>query len=263
MFELDSKTPNTIVKFNGNGRFVELSQAFQIGKIKFAFRVYDDNRPQGKRITSSLDCYIDIDEAVALADRCVSRDLFTIAGKKEEIRIKGNYKYAKPSYENYSGSTKAGPGRNMTVSRHLTISRKAGDDPLFSKLPFTLMVEQRPGKVSRTGAIIADPGANNAEYIAVGLTAEDIVRLGLQLQRACRIYDLWLASDTLQQHIEQLEVVCSKEYRNNAKKQQTNGDTFGNVYYGNSYNTNVPVQASAPSAGYVANNRQIRSAMYG
>ena len=91
MFELDSKTPNTIVKFNGNGRFVELSQAFQIGKIKFAFRVYDDNRPQGNRITSSLDCYIDIDEAVALADRCVSRDLFTIAGKKEEIRIKGNY----------------------------------------------------------------------------------------------------------------------------------------------------------------------------
>ena len=269
MFELNSKSPNTIVKFDGSGRFVEISQAFEINKVKLAFRVYDDSRQKGDRITSSIDCYLDIDEAVLLADHCVSRDLFAIARKKEELRVAGNYKRANPAYESYSGSTK-----NGVISRHLTISMKATDDPKYQKLPFTIMAQQGPGKVTKTGAIL--PNYTNAKkeasFIAVGLTAKDIVKLGIQLQRACRIYDTWIATDSLAYHMQQLAAACKKE--NMAHPAQV-GNAYNNYNYANyaensGYNNysgrtqenHGGTSAAAVTSGYVANNRQMQAAMY-
>lgn len=247
MFENNAKSQNTIVKFDGTGRFVEISQAFGIQKIKFAFRMYDDKKEKGNRITREINCYMDVDEAVVLADRCISRDLFTMAKAREAVRAKGNYKYAKPAYELYSGTTK-----NGVVSRHLAISMKNPADPIAKKLPFSIMVEELPGIVTDTGAILPDKRRENeASYIAVGLTASDIVKLGLQLQRAYQIYDSWVANDTLESHVARL----AKPPKPQEQFNRTYSEQAGGAYY----NSNIV----PPVANKNYQNRRYSDAVYG
>lgn len=206
MFENTSKTPNRIIKLDGKNRFVEISQAFGIGKIKFAFRVYNENNPKGSRILQQIDCYMDIDDAVDFANQCTNQLIFKYAKANEKARAAGNYAFAKPCFESFSGTKKGGPDKDKVIARRLQIIRKNPDDQYAKKMPYTMRVLETPGNVTNTGAItpVQNAPKEESQYIAIGLTGPDIIRIGLQITRACNIYDIWVANGTLQENLNRI-----------------------------------------------------------
>lgn len=225
MFELkdgrgnDNTHKNTIIRIDGFCRFVEFAQAFEIGKIKLAFRQYNDKTKTGNsKVTNQIDCYMNIDEAANLADMLIGPRLKELAVRNEKNRIKDNYKYAQACYTDYSGTTKNG----KVISRKLTITMKATDDPNYEKIPFSFIAEEGPGVQTNTGAF--SPAANYKEqrkYIVIGLTFDDLRKIGIQLKRAVEIYDYWIASNTLSARVAELSVFPNKQNKSTYQKQDT------------------------------------------
>ena len=240
MFELkdgrgnDNTHKNTIIRIDGFCRFVEFAQAFEIGKIKLAFRQYNDKTKTGNsKVTNQIDCYMNIDEAANLGDMLVGPRLKELAVRNEKTRVNGNYKYAQACYTDYSGTTKNG----KVISRKLTITMKATDDPNYEKIPFTLIAEEGPGVQTNTGAF--SPTANYKEqrkYIVIGLTFDDLRKIGIQLKRAVDIYDYWIASNTLSARVAELSAAPSRQNKTQYQKQDMRAIEEQQSYADYSYN---------------------------
>lgn len=201
MFEKDSKNPNRIIKISGKDRFLEVVQAFSIGKIMFSFRIYDESKQKGSKVTKQVDCYLDIDEAYRFAKIAQSGRLLHLAQQNEAARAQGGYNIARPAYENYGGSRKRDSG--VITSKKLSVTMKAPTDALYKRLPFTIKGESRPGTLSDTGAIVPDM-KKDAIYVEIGLTYDNVIELGIAIERACAIYDAWTVNEDTNAQIKQL-----------------------------------------------------------
>lgn len=250
---IENKSKNTIIKFDGRDRFVEVAQAFALGKIKFSFRQYDDSKPSGNKITNQIDCYISVEEAAFLGKNCSSGRLFTAAQRNEKLRAKSNYPNAKPCYENFSGTEKNG----KVISRHLQIQQKARTDKNFQKIPFSLMAQECDGFRTSTGAITpAKNGNSKPSYIVLGLTADQIVKLGIALERAVSIYDQWIALGVLNKRTQALRVGGSANQQQNSNQNAPQNNRPAPNQQGNSNQPQLSNQQSGGARMSESYNRQ-------
>lgn len=263
MFETHLKDRNgaplspsgTIYKNDGRERFVEIAQAFGIGKVKLAFRTYNSKAQTGNKITQSIDCYLNIDEFGLLCHIITSGSARQRAMMNEKARSTGGYKYAKPIFEVYNGTTK----NNQVISRHLTLSMKNREDnpALFEKMPFTLMVEEGPGIKTPTGAITPDKNGRK-NYLAIGLSYDELLKLGINGQRAINIYDRWVADGTITQHLNEISynkdrITERNDYIQQPIAQQRGDDYMVGSNYANNNNRQnyIRMPAQQASQGYI------------
>lgn len=245
MFEKDAKSRSTIIKIDGKGRFVDVTQWFEAGKVVFTFCTYDDSLPGGSRIKQDVKCFLPIEDAANFANLCESGRFRDIAlhNRKEQQASGNNSNYPIAIYEKYGGSAK-----DKVISKRFSLSMKSQSDKYYKSLPFTLQGEQGEGRVVDNGAI--RPVKGYSEYVAIGLTTEQVYALGVQLKRAVTIYDYWLAAGTLETRVKELEYKRNRNYGGNNQGTNQGGNQGGNrTTNGSGYNNryesrskNVPQQ---------------------
>ena len=247
MFEKDAKSRSTITKIDGKGRFVDVTQWFEVGKVVFTFCTYDDSLPGGSRIKQEVKCFLSIEDAANFANLCESGRFRDIAlhNLKEQQASGNNSNYPICIYEKYGGSSK-----DKVVSKRLSLSMKSQSDKYYKSLPFTLQGEQGEGRVVDNGAI--RPVKGYSEYVAIGLTTEQVYALGVQLKRAVTIYDFWLAAGTLETRVKELEYKRNGNYGGNNQGTNQGGNQSGNrTTNGSGYNNRYESRPeNAPQQGY-------------
>lgn len=193
MFEYTGEDNRTIIKISNASQFVDIREAFGIGRIQFQFRKYDKNKPSGQRTNVSIDAYLSISEFSYLCDILTDGSIARYAKKNEQLRSAKNAKYAEPAYKNLSGSGKDG----KIVARALTIEKGSSAD-------YIIKVVEGPGRKTDKG-LISFIGSNN-QYLSIGLSKEDARKLGLAGKRAVSIYDRWVADRVLDQRLAEIEI---------------------------------------------------------
>ena len=182
----------TIFKIDGRNLFVDVQEAFAIGKVCFMFRRYDDTKEKGNRITGSIDCYMTIEEFSYFCHLLKTARMGKMIAN--EIAAAGGG-YPKPAYILYGGTNKPG---SPVISRKLQVEKGM-------KTPYVLTALQGPGKAGAKGQIMPAYMDKDAEKITVPMAEETACKLGLTGERAIQIHDTWTAMGTLQQNLERLK----------------------------------------------------------
>lgn len=248
MFEKNKETnKGTIIKVDGKDRFLDITQAFGLGKINMQFRTYDNNRASGDKITTAIDMYVNIEEFAYISYILKTSEIYELIKKREIEKERKALNYPNPAYELFGGTVKNG----NVISRHLTITKG-------EKKPVIVKVEERLGKKSHNGTIIPDFNDKNPKIIILGLTLKQCTTIGLAGERAISIYDRWVADDVLDQKLDLLS------YNRSSEKNFTNKPTGYNET--NQYNErnssnnmyNSP-QNGTISNGYIRQSRYARN----
>lgn len=169
-FELNSK--DTFVKLKAN--------AFGINKVQFSFVKFDVNT---KKLTSSMDAYLDMEDALLFANDILSGKIAKLA----EIEKTKGAKYPGKVWESSMGGVHeqkaAQRGRidGKAISRMFTLS------PGMSQ-PFIFTAEQRPGTTNDRGLIVPEYSAKPEVQIRVPATAESIKKMALAIQSHITAY---------------------------------------------------------------------------
>ena len=187
MFEKDGQ----IIKIDAQTNFLDIREAFVfgedvVGKICFQFRVYDKNRPKGQKITQKVDFFMDSEEAIYFAEIMKTGRILNLCKN-----AKAENKFA-PGYHKYGGS----PAKK--ISKQLKIE-STDDGKLFIK------ALEGPGNISQTGAIAPAYKDNEAsQKIALKLTSEQAMKIGLSIERAVRYFDKWNSEGTVRRNVNRL-----------------------------------------------------------
>lgn len=170
-FELNSL--NTFVKLKAN--------SFGIGKVMFAFVQFDQNT---KKLTSSMDVYMDMEEALLLANDILSGKIASLA----QVEKAKGAKYPGAIYSSPMGGVneKKAAERNLrtdgkAISRLFTLSPG-------SRQPFIFTAEQRPGTSNDKGLIVPEHSAKPEIQIRVPATAEMLKKMALSIQSNINAY---------------------------------------------------------------------------
>ena len=182
----------TIIRIDGRNNFLDLQEAFAIGKVCFQFRSYDATKAEGSRITSAIDCYMTLEEFSYFCQIMQTGRIGRLV--QQEVAAAGNG-YPKPGYLLYGGTNK--PGKPV-VSRKLQV--EAG-----KKTCYVLSALQGPGKAGNKGQIIPAFMDKDATKIQVPLSEETATKIGLAGKRAICYYDIWSANGTLDAQLNRLK----------------------------------------------------------
>lgn len=214
-----------IIKIDGKDQFIDIREAFAIGKVCFQFRRYNTNQSVGNRITTSVDVYMDISEFAYFANIM----------KEEKIKklIVNAEKQGKVSgYTHMSGNPKKTP----VISRQISISRATSD-----KLSVIITGSNQPGIVGQTGIVKPDASkSNQKKYVMVGITDKQMIEIGLAAERAIQIYDIWVATRTLDARLAEIR------YQNDSGESSSK----------NTYRT-ASMSSSSQNSGYKKHNDNI------
>lgn len=180
----DSKAflDNEFYELNALNTFVKLkANSFGIGKVLFAFVQFDQNT---KKLTTSMDVYMDMEEALLLSADILSGRIATLA---QNEKAKGA-KYPGAIYSSPMG----GVNEKKAAERKLRTDGKA-ISRLFtlspgSKQPFIFTAEQRPGSSNEKGLIVPEYGAKPEVQIRVPATAESLKKMALSIQSNINAY---------------------------------------------------------------------------
>ena len=184
MFEVS----NQIYRIDSKSSFMDLREAFAIGKIHFQLIKYNDKAEKGKKITNSADFFMDINDAAYFAELCKSGRLVN--------KIRTLIKMNKPglAIHKYAGKKVKD---NEYISRQFRVE---GNDE--NKYFFKIIL--MPGSVTSTGAILPQKNGKIIEQVVLRVTADQIGELGTAIERAVTIYDLWVSMGTLERNLERI-----------------------------------------------------------
>lgn len=178
-----------IIKIDALTNFLDIREAFVfgddvVGKICLQFRVYDKNRPKGQKITQQVDFFMDSEEASYFAEIMKTGRICSLCRN-----AKAENKYA-PGYHKYGGTA------SRKISKQLKIE-STDDGKLFIK------ALEGPGTISKTGAIAPAYKDNDAsQKVAIKLTQEQAMKIGLQIERAIAYFDHWNADGIVKEKTE-------------------------------------------------------------
>lgn len=187
-----------IIKIDAQTNFLDIREAFVfgddvVGKICFQFRVYDKNRPKGQKITQKVDFYMDSEEALYFAEIMKTGRILNLCRN-----AKSESKYA-PGYHKYGGN----PAKK--ISRQLKIE-STDDGKLFIK------ALEGPGNISQTGAIApAYKDSEASQKVAIKLSSEQAIKIGLQIERAIGYFDRWNSEGTVRKNVNRLRSFAMDE----------------------------------------------------
>lgn len=177
-----------IIKIDALTNFLDIREAFVfgddvVGKICLQFRVYDKNRPKGQKITQQVDFFMDSEEASYFAEIMKTGRICSLCKNAQ-----AENKYA-PGYHKYGGTA------SKKISKQLKI--ESSDGKLFMK------ALEGPGTISKTGAIAPAYKDNDAtQKVAIKLTMEQAMKIGLQIERAIAYFDRWNADGIVKEKTE-------------------------------------------------------------
>ena len=188
-----------ILKFDGKNVFVEImANAFAIGKVQMNFIEYNPTQQQGNKQTKNLSIYLDIENFEVLANDILSGRMTSLAKKKKEEQVAGNYKYCKEVFVELGGvSASALKKRNKSRTDGKCLSRQFKITP-GDKIPWILSAEYGPGEEGPTGLIVPKyVNSRPDESVRVALTDHDFKKLAIVVtnevqayRTACYLYDI-------------------------------------------------------------------------
>lgn len=149
--DYSKKNPQQLLKVSGKDTFVEvLNNGFEIGKVMINFAKYDENKPQGERMTDNVTIYMDMDKALLLAKDILSGKIAALAEKEKA----GGKKYPGAIFTEMGGTSAAalankGKSRPDGGSESRQFKIQPG-----SKVPFMLVGERGRGEENATGLIV-------------------------------------------------------------------------------------------------------------
>lgn len=182
----ENRNKNQIIRKDARNCFVEsLSDAFNIGRVHFAFATYDLNRPSGQRQTNSIHIYIAVDEFLELCRKLTCGEIRYMMQNKKKNGDKT------PLYQCLGGTSaeklvKQGRSRKDGMSLSRTAQLLCG-----SKSDFLFVADSGPGQTNDKGLIVPRFGNKPENHVAVSMTFESFSEL-LLLTKAH--YNAWLSA---------------------------------------------------------------------
>ncbi len=212
MNEREERNNFQIVRKDAKNCFVEsLCDAFEIGKIHFAFATYDLNRPAGQRQTNNIHIYIAIDEFLNLCRKTNYGEL------KFYLQERKKANDSKPVYESLGGTSAeklARQGRSRPDGKSLSriVKIVAGN-----KCDLLFVADSGPGDTNEKGLIVPKFGNKPENHVAVSMTFDTLCELLLLTQTH---YQAWLTSSYMRKPMQN---------RTEALQPKNNQDTALNV----------------------------------
>ena len=182
-----------ILRDDGKNSFMEvLNVAFPIGKVQFNFVEYDEKT---NKQTKKLDIYMDVLQAVALAERILSGDFAaTVNAAKAAGKFNGmNVTTYTSFFTDMGGISEEKVAKKLEeyqkqypfVKEGQAISRQFKIQT-GSKYPWVLRAEYGPGKSSDTGLIV--PQGNAPVYINLPVDADSFYKMAVAIKYSYQAY---------------------------------------------------------------------------
>ena len=182
-----------IFRVDGKNSFMEvLNVAFPIGKVQFNFVEYDEKT---NKQTKKLDIYMDVLQAVALAERILSGDFAaTVNAAKAAGKFNGmNVTTYTSFFTDMGGISEEKVAKKLEeyqkqypfVKEGQAISRQFKIQT-GSKYPWVLRAEYGPGKSSDTGLIV--PQGNAPVYINLPVDADSFYKMAVAIKYSYQAY---------------------------------------------------------------------------
>lgn len=182
----DDRNQHQIIRKDARNCFVEsLSDAFEIGKVHFAFATYDLSRPAGSRQTNSIHIYIAVDEFLELCRKLNSGELrYMLQAKKKAGETTSLYQHLGGT----SAEKLAKQGRSRADGKSLsrTVQLLPGN-----KSDFLFVADSGPGETNAKGLIVPKFGNKPENHVAISMTMETLSQFFLLTQTH---YQAWLTA---------------------------------------------------------------------
>lgn len=173
---------NEFFELNGKNTFLKLkANSFGIGKVQFAFVQFDENT--GK-LTSSMDAYLDMEDALVLATDILSGRIAALA----DVERKKGAQYPGAIWTSTLGGVNEEKAKNRglrtdgkAISRVFTLAPG-------SRQPFVFTAEQRPGNSDAKGLIVPEKTGRPEVQIRVASSVEDLKKMAVAIQSNINAY---------------------------------------------------------------------------
>lgn len=186
MAQRKEKNPLQVIRIDGKNVFMEVINAFSIGKVQINFIEYDASKEKNSRIKNEIKTYIDFNKFLVLINDIKSGRMLALSKKAREDQAKGGYKFAKDIYSDLGGiSATTLANRGQSRADGLSMSRQFKITP-GDKMPWILSGEVGAGKEDEKGLIV--PQGRPETTIRVPLTDDDFKKLALVVEMHMQAY---------------------------------------------------------------------------
>ena len=166
-----------IIRFDGKDTFFEvMANAFGIDKVQINFRKYDVTKTKGNKFTQQVDCYVNVEEALVLAQDILSGKIHALA---EAEKAKGA-KYPAHVWQSMGGMSAEKAKEKGLRNDGMALSRVIKLAPGNAK-PFVLTAESGKGEQNSQGLIVPRYGTSPENRIMVALTGDQLKQLALMI----------------------------------------------------------------------------------
>ena len=200
----DERNRYQITRIDARSCFVEsLSDAFDFGKVHLTFCSYDKHKPEGQRMTDSIQIYIDIADWLELCRMLDSGELRCLLRQKSKAGDRDPIKewLGGTSARKLAGYGSPRPdGKSLSRTAQLFAGSRA-DSLLF-------VANSGPGEENATGLIVPKFGKNPEQHVAVSMSFDGASRL-LLLTRIH--YSAWLTARYLRETIPMRNTAALKQ----------------------------------------------------
>lgn len=173
-----------IIRFDGKDTFFEvMANAFGIDKVQINFRKYDVSKSKGSKFTQQVDCYVNVEDALVLAQDILSGKIHALA---EAEKAKGA-KYPAPIWQSMGGMTADRAKDKGLRTDGMALSRVIKLAPGSAK-PFVLTAESGKGEQNAQGLIVPRYGTSPENRIMVALTGDQLKQLALLINMHLNAY---------------------------------------------------------------------------
>jgi len=186
MTQRKEKNPLQVIRLDGRNVFLEVMNAFQIGKVQINFIEYDAKQEKNSRIKNEIRTFIDFDKFLVLINDVKSGRMSALAKKAREEQAKGGYKFCKEIYADMGGiSARNLEQRGQARPDGKSMSRQFKITP-GDKMPWILSGETGAGIEDDKGLIV--PQGRPEITVRVPLSDDDFKKLALVVEMHMQAY---------------------------------------------------------------------------
>lgn len=173
-----------IIRFDGKDSFFEvMANAFSIDKVQINFRKYDASKAKGSKFTQQVDCYVNVEDALVLAQDVLSGKINSLA---QAEKAKGA-KYPAPVWQSMGGMSADKAKEKGLRTDGMALSRVIKLAPGSAK-PFVITAESGKGEQNEKGLIVPRYGTSPENRIMVALTGDQLKQLALMINMHLNAY---------------------------------------------------------------------------